>query len=114
MPKDWSRIINVSTLFHKVNGELKQRGGIYKWELLEKRYPQITKTAWVKYQEKWKDDLGYVTLDNFSDTKILEEKAEIFLREEATKPKKKKRAGKTAKILERLDELEKRVAELEN
>ena len=114
MPKDWNRIINVSTLFHIVNGKLKQRGSIYKWELLEKRYPQITKTAWEKYQEKFKDDLGFVTLDNFSDTKILEEKAEIFLREEATKPKKKKKAGKTAKILERLDELEKRVAELEN
>ena len=114
MPKDWNRIINVSTLFHIVNGKLKQRGSIYKWELLEKRYPQITKTAWKKYQEKFKDDLGFVTLDNFSDTKILEEKTEVFLREEATKPKKEKKVGKMTKILERLDELEKRVAELEN
>ena len=114
MPKDWNRIINVSTLFHIVNGKLKQRGSIYKWELLEKRYPQIAKTAWKKYQEKFKDDLGFVTLDNFSDTKILEEKAEIFLREEATKPKKKKKVGRTTKIEQRLDDLEKRVAELEN
>ena len=111
MPKDWNKIINASTLFHKVDGKLKQKGGNYKWELLEKRYPQITKIAWEKYQEKYKDDLGFVTLNNFSDTEILKEKAEVFLREEATKPKKK--VGKMAKILERLDKLEKRVAKLE-
>ena len=114
MPKDWNKIINAPSLFRKKNGKLVQKGGDNKWELLKMKYPQIAKTAWEKYQEKFKDDLGFVTLDNFSNTKILEEKAEIFLREEATKPKKKKKAGKTAKILERLDELEKRVAELEN
>ena len=53
--------------------------------------------------------MGFVTLDNFSDTKILEEKAEVFLREEATKPKKEKKVGKMAKILQRLDEIEKRI-----
>ena len=111
MPKDWNKIINVPTLFRKKNGKWVQKGGDNKWELLKTKYPQIAKTAWEKYQEKFKDDLGFVTLDNFSNTKILEEKAEVFLREEATKPKKK--VGKMAKILERLDKLEKRVAKLE-
>jgi len=37
-----------------------------------------------------------------------------YLREEITKPKKKKKAGKMAKTLQRLDDLEKRVAKLEN
>ena len=114
MPKDWNKIINAPSLFRKKNGKLVQKGGDNKWELLKMKYPQIAKTAWEKYQEKFKDDLGFVTLDNFSDTKILEEKAEIFLREEATKPKKEKKVGKMTKILERLAELEKRVAELEN
>ena len=114
MPKDWNKIINAPMLFRKKNGEWVQKGGDNKWELLKMKYPQIAKTAWEKYQEKFKDDLGFVTLDNFSNTKILEEKAEVFLREESTKPKKKKKVGKMTKILERLDELEKRVAELEN
>ena len=114
MPKDWNKIINVPTLFRKKNGKWVQKGGDNKWELLKMKYPQIAKRAWEKYQEKFKDDLGFVTLDNFSDTKILEEKAEVFLREEATKPKKEKKVGKITKIQQRLDELEKRVAELEN
>ena len=114
MPKDWNKIINVPTLFRKKNGKWVQKGGDNKWELLKTKYPQIAKTAWEKYQEKFKDNLGFVTLDNFSDTKILEEKAEVFLREEATKPKKKKKVGRITKIQQRLDDLEKRVAELEN
>ena len=114
MPKEWNKIINVPSLFRKKNGKPVQKSGDNKWELLKMKYPQIAKTAWEKYQEKFKDNLGFVTLDNFSDTKILEEKAEVFLREEATKPKKEKKVGKMTKILERLDELEKRVAKLEN
>ena len=114
MPKEWNKIINVPSLFRKKNGKPVQKSGDNKWELLKMKYPQIAKTAWEKYQEKFKDNLGFVTLDNFSDTKILEEKAEIFLREEATKPKKEKKVGKMAKILQRLDEIEKRVAKLEN
>ena len=109
MPKDWNKIINAPMLFRKKNGKWVQKGGDNKWELLKMKYPQIAKTAWEKYQEKFKDDLGFVTLDNFSDNDTLLDLAE----KEEPKKKKKKKAGKTAKILERLDELEKRVAKLE-
>ena len=93
-------------LYRVVNGK-KKRSGHQKWYTLKQKHPRIAKTAWELYEKKFADDLGYVTIDNFSDTDILLELAE---KEE---PKKKKKAGKTAKILERLDELEKRVAKLE-
>ena len=100
-------------LYKTVNGKKKRRGDL-KWFTLKQQHPKIVKTAWKIYQKDFEDDLGYVTPDNFHDIAILIELATDFLREEATKPKKKKKVGRTTKIEQRLDELEKRVAELEN
>ena len=95
-------------LYRVVNGK-KKRSGHQKWYTLKEKHPRIAKTAWELYKKKFADDLGYVTIDNFSDNDTLLDLAE----KEEPKKKKKKKAGKTAKILERLDELEKRVAKLE-
>ena len=94
-------------LYRVVNGKRKRRGDL-KWYTLKQKYRRIAKTAWELYEKKFADDLGFVTIDNFSDTDTL---LELAAKQEPKK--KKKKAGKMAKILERLDELEKRVGKLE-
>ena len=94
-------------LYRVVNGK-KKRSGHQKWYTLKQKHPRIAKTVWELYEKKFADDLGFVTIDNFSDTDTL---LELAAKQEPKK--KKKKAGKMAKILERLDELEKRVGKLE-
>ena len=76
-----------------------------KWEKLKNNLPDFTADAYRMYQKKYPKTRNFVTIDNYNDDKTLLDLA--------AKKKPKPSTGKMAKILEKLDAIEKRLTKLE-